>query len=341
VYQCGDVGIYATCQNPSGLTQATEHIECYLNQIKIWKCRNGGLNFDAPTDSYCNEVVVIALDDLDWPDSNYSSTNYGMRFGSGSGAMTATNCHVYGNFQYCYKLLSATKLVECVGEGATVAQIVVLEDGCTITGGKYFSGYNLDGTSWRTLNQGIAIGDGSQQITDTIIDTRISNCNQGSLILVSSGGNNIYTINSYATSNGGAAAVPVQVVGTPSIYDTINLTYVGSSINRQPYGVAWEKTEQGKSVSSNLKFTSSGTSVTVNKQSNIFSVVRTATGTYEINLTTPYKDADYFIQVSGSAARVEIFGQSTNQIYIGTYNSAGVLADGFFTYVSMIGALDQ
>ena len=324
IEQYGDVGIYATSTEPTSLIQANEHIESYIRYIKASKCYNGGVFLESPTDSFIKDVVVISLGDQDWGDDNYSATNYGVKTGAGAGATIISDGHCYGYMQYTYNIGGgSTRMYDCIGEGGITAQVYVGVDGVQISRGRYFSGYKADGTSIRAVNQGIVV---AENVKDCKFETDIFFCNEGGVVFLGagSGGKNIVNSVIFATSNGGAAATPAQIVGATNFTDTISLRYQQGAGTSVPSGVAPQLTTNGAENSTFGQLTLGSASQTKTGDNNIFSISRNGTGSFVISFVRPYSTNQYITSFSALTDHyVKVVSKATNSITIETKTLPG------------------
>ncbi len=312
ISEYGGVAVFATAHNPHGQPQATEHIESYFSRIKITKCYKGGINYNSPSDSFLKDVIVVALGDdaAGWGWAEYSPENFGIMTSGEAGAVIVEDCHVYGYFQHCYRLnAGSTRLYDCIGEGATSAQVHIGAAGAKLSRGRYFNGYNADGTSWRANNVGISIADG---ITDCTIETDIVGCPQGGVVFLGqSGGHNIVRCSIYAKKATGALEEPKAFVGGIGATDVVENTYVGSAAVIVPYGVDITQLENYTNVLAQGSISVTDLSIVHGK--NLFSVTKTTTGVFKVNLTHPCESNKYVVDVTPTSdVRLFVSGKEPN-----------------------------
>lgn len=334
----GDIGIYATSTEPTDLNQATEHIESYITKTKGFKCFQGGVYLESPTDCFIKDSIVIALGDDAWGHTDYSPTAFGIKTGLGAGACIISNSHCYGYLQYPYVAFGgSTRLYDCVGEGGLNGQVYIGIDGVQIQRGRYFSGYKADGTSWRTVNQGIVV---AENVKDCKIETDIYFCNEGGVVFLGSGsgGHNIVNSVIYATDKNGAAASPKSIVGAVSLTDTINLRYKPNQYNPMPTGIDSRLTENALKVSTLGRLTLNSTP-DKNGDANIFGVERLDVGKYKITFKKPYFDELYIATITPfSPHHVSIDTQETNAIILTVHSLPDFsLSDGAIVNIAIMG----
>ncbi|MGL5280331.1 MAG: phage tailspike protein [Plesiomonas shigelloides] len=305
----GGVGCFATSNDPHGQAQAVEHIESYIEDVKVTKCYRGGIDFNSPSDSYMKDIIVIALgdDDQGWAWNAYAPDCFGIRTSGDAGATSIHDSHVYGYFAYGYKLdAGSCRLYDCIGEGALSAQVYIGQSGAKIKNGRYFNGFNADGTSWRQNNIGIVLAAG---VSDCDIETDIAGCPQGGVgFLGASGGHNRIVTRIYSPKPTGATSDPVAFFGTPDGSDYVMNTYMGSASVKVPYGI-------NPQLTANYREVFAQGSLVVNPPTilhgfNLFSITKQSTGVYRVAFTQPCESNRYSIQITPTTD-IRIFAPDT------------------------------
>lgn len=180
IFNCGGRGLvsgFHPDEPPAGDT-----LEAQLLNVWVHHCTGGGIYWDGPKDSHWVNVVVY----LCGPPGSTGSTTKGIEVVNRSHGLRASNVHVWGlNHLIAWYLdCNGPSLVNCTGEGAQRAQLVVVGNDSVVVGGKFFAA--------RPDNQtvGIEIGDAASSYTTagTFINTKVINCELGALKFVNDAG---------------------------------------------------------------------------------------------------------------------------------------------------------
>lgn len=102
--------------------------DAYLSNVRVHDNDGPGIIWGGPHDSSWNSVVVYR-----------NRGPYNVKVYSGGGPVYATNCHVWGNgVDYAWYLENRAMLSNCIGEGASIAQVYIGSSNTAIIGGEYF-----------------------------------------------------------------------------------------------------------------------------------------------------------------------------------------------------------
>jgi peptidoglycan hydrolase-like protein with peptidoglycan-binding domain len=173
-----------------------------LANVRVHGCAQGGIYWNGPHDSQWVNVVVYRCG----PPGDSGSTTKGVEARQHSAGLRVTNCHVWGtNHAHAWYLdCEAPGLVNCTGEGAEQAQVVLLGNDSQIVGGKYFGARDLQGN--RTVGIQIGVADVNPAPAGTFVNTKVVNCDLGSLRFENDSGIGRYLLSIWQ-STGYAVAV--------------------------------------------------------------------------------------------------------------------------------------
>lgn len=186
IYNCSGLGLLSAFhpdEPPAGDT-----LEAQLLNVWVHHCTGGGIYWDGPKDSHWANIVVY----LCGPPGSSGSTTKGVEVADHSHGLRVSNGHVWGlNHRIAwYFNCNGPSLVNCTGEGAEQAQLVVVGNDSVVVGGKFFA--------MRPDNQtvGIEIGDAASGFSTagTFINTKIINCELGALKFVNDAGIGRYLV---------------------------------------------------------------------------------------------------------------------------------------------------
>jgi hypothetical protein len=137
----------------------------------------------------------------------FRNTNIGFWIKSGSAIHVAIGCHSWGVQQtYAWYIESETHLVNCQGEGASVAQLMIGANNTTVLGGKYF--YALTDAS----PAGIRVGDATHASpTGVEISTQVSGHLSSAVDFTYAGSNGSLTMVSNLSAANAVLASPSSV----------------------------------------------------------------------------------------------------------------------------------
>ncbi|HEY7148018.1 MAG TPA: glycoside hydrolase family 55 protein [Gaiellaceae bacterium] len=180
-----------------------ELLEAQLVNVWVHHCTGGGIYWNGPKDSQWVNVVVY----LCGPPTGNSTTR-GVEVQSHSHGLRVSNGHVWGlnHLIAWYVSCDGPSLVNCTGEGAQRAQLVVVGNDSIVVGGKYFSA-RAD-----FQNGGIEIGDAAapSPTAGTFVNTKLINCEQGSLKFVNDAGVGRYTVSIWQMAGKAIVVAPGQ-----------------------------------------------------------------------------------------------------------------------------------
>lgn len=180
IFNCSGRGLLSAFhpnEPPAGDT-----LEAQLVNVWVHHCTGGGIYWDGPKDSQWANIVVY----LCGPPGGSGSTTKGVEVVNRSHGLRVSNGHVWGlNHQIAWYIdCNGPSLVNCTGEGAERSQLVVVGNDSVVIGGKFFAA--------RPDNQtvGIEIGDAASPYSTagTFLNTKIINCELGSLKFVNDAG---------------------------------------------------------------------------------------------------------------------------------------------------------
>jgi hypothetical protein len=198
IANCSGRGVWAEFHSDD--PPAGDILEAQLVNVWVHHCTGGGIYWNGPKDSQWINVVVY----LCGPPTGDSTTR-GVEVQGHSHGLRVSNGHVWGlnHLVAWYLNCDGPSLVNCTGEGAQRAQLVVVGNDSVVVGGKYFSA-RAD-----FQNGGIEIGDAAapNPTAGTFVNTKLINCEQGSLKFVNDAGIGRYTVSIWQMA-GKAIVVP-------------------------------------------------------------------------------------------------------------------------------------
>jgi len=192
IYNCFGLGLLSAFhpdEPPVGDT-----LEAQLVNVWVHHCSGGGIYWDGPKDSQWANIVVY----LCGPPGNSGSMTKGVEVVNRSHGLRVSNGHVWGlNHAIAWYLdCNGPSLVNCTGEGAERAQLVVVGNDSVVIGGKFFAA--------RPDNQtvGIEVGDADSPYSTagTFINTKVINCELGALKFVNDAGIGRYLLSIWQTA---------------------------------------------------------------------------------------------------------------------------------------------
>lgn len=194
IADCAERGIWS--EYLSILPGGGEPLEAMLANVRVHGCAQGGIYWNGPHDSQWVNVVVYRCG----PPGDTGSTTKGVEAGTHAAGLRATNCHVWGtNHAYAWYLdCEAPGLVNCTGEGAERAQVVLLGNDSQLVGGKYFAARDLQGN--RTVGIQIGVASVNPPPAGTFVNTKVVNCELGSLRFENDNGIGRYLLSAWQTS---------------------------------------------------------------------------------------------------------------------------------------------
>ena len=209
IADCAERGLWT--EYLSNLPASVEPLESMLANVRVHGCAQGGIYWNGPHDSQWVNVVVYRCG----PPGDAGSTTKGVEARPHSAGLRVTNCHVWGtNHAHAWYLdCEAPGLVNCTGEGAEQAQVVLLGNDSQIVGGKYFGARDLQGN--RTVGIQIGVADVNPAPAGTFVNTKVVNCDLGSLRFENDSGIGRYLLSIWQ-STGYAVAVRAGLHISPS-----------------------------------------------------------------------------------------------------------------------------
>src|SRR5207302_5431882 len=168
----------------------------------VHHCTSGGIYWDGPKDSQWVNFVVYSCG----PPVSSGSTTRGIEVHNKSHGLRVTNGHVWGlNHAIAWYVdCDGPSLMNCTGEGAEHAQLVVVGNDSVVIGGKYFAA--------RAGNQtvGIQVGDTASQYATggTFVHTKVINCELGSLRFENDDGIGRYLLSVWQTRGNAVVVRP-------------------------------------------------------------------------------------------------------------------------------------
>ena len=188
-------------------------VEAMWLNVTVHNCVGGGVYFNGPHDSQWTNVIVYQNGP---PGGQNGSTTKGIEVALRGTGLRATNCHSWGlNQAWAWWLdTDGPGLVNCTGEGAELAQVVVLGNDTQIVGGKYYAS--------RDDLQAVAIqiGEvGHVGPAGTFVNTKVVNCNLGALKFVRDRGVGRYILSVWQTSGSAIVRVPTAALQLGNRFD--------------------------------------------------------------------------------------------------------------------------
>ena len=212
IYGCEGRGIWSAFhadEAPNGLP-----LEAQLLNVWVHHCTSGGIYWDGPKDSQWVNMAVYLCGPAD---ITSGSTTRGVEAVGRSHGLRVTNGHVWGlnHAVGWYLACDGPGLVNCLGEGAEQAQVVVVGNGTVIAGGKYFAAR----PDRQTV--GIEIGDVTAQnpTAGSFINTFIINCEKGSLKFTNDAGIGRYTLTIWQTAGQAVVVGPDHHMRRTNVMD--------------------------------------------------------------------------------------------------------------------------
>lgn len=196
VRNCANDGIYSEWSTSLAVPGTGDSIEALLNNVKSHDNGGHGIHWNGPHDSLWAHVTT------------YKNAAIGAWVDANGGGLLAVNCHSWGLSQtYAWRLDQSALLVNCEGEGASIAQVLLAFGNCNIVGGHYF-----DGGAVAPVGIEIAAGPTSWKV-----DTKVSSCTSGAIKFTADGGGGSARI----LANQAAGTV---VAGTPATTTQLDVT---------------------------------------------------------------------------------------------------------------------
>jgi hypothetical protein len=181
VRECRNDGIYTEWSNSATVTDGCES---YLRNVVTHHNGGWGINWGGSHDSMWTTCI------------SFQNTAGGYRVRSGSAIHVAMGCHSWGVAQpYAWYIESETHLLNCQGEGASVAEVMLGANDCVIKGGKYFG--------FAATDKGILVGDATHASpTGVYIDTKTANVPGGAIDFTYAGANGWLDLTNFQTAAG-------------------------------------------------------------------------------------------------------------------------------------------
>lgn len=167
VRNCATDGIYSEWSTSLSVPATGDSMEALLSGVKSHDNGGHGIHWNGPHDSIWDSVTT------------YKNVAIGAWIDANGGGLLASNCHSWGLTQtYAWRLDQSALLINCEGEGASIAQVLLAFGNCNIVGGHYF-----DGSAVAPVGIEIAAGP-----TNWKVDTKISGCTTAALKFTSDSG---------------------------------------------------------------------------------------------------------------------------------------------------------
>jgi hypothetical protein len=125
IYDCNADGIdseWSTSLGPPTATGMEHSMEARVVDVEVHHCDGTGIDWNGPHDSMFTNCIL------------WENATYGVRLYLKSSGSVMTACHSWGTTQLVAFLLQGggSRLIGCTAEGASVAQILILEDHATL-----------------------------------------------------------------------------------------------------------------------------------------------------------------------------------------------------------------
>ena len=186
IRNCADRGVWS--EYLANLPASGEPLEAMLANVRVHGCARGGIFWNGPHDSQWVNVVVYRCG----PPGDTGSKTKGVEVRGHAAGIRVTNCHVWGtNHAYAWYFdCDGPDVVNCSGEGAELAQIVLIGNDSLVMGGKFFASRVDNQTS------GIQIGDQNVDSAPaaSFVFTKVVNCELGSLVFEGDNGIGRYVL---------------------------------------------------------------------------------------------------------------------------------------------------
>jgi hypothetical protein len=192
IKNCAERGLWS--EYLANLPASGEPLEAMLANVRVHGCAQGGIFWNGPHDSQWVNVVVYRCG----PPGDTGSKTKGAEVRGHAAGIRVTNCHVWGtNHEYAWYFdCDGPDIVNCSGEGAERAQIVLIGNDSLVMGGKFFASRVGNQTS------GIQIGDQNVDSAPAacFVFTKVVNCELGSLVFESDNGIGRYVLSVWQPS---------------------------------------------------------------------------------------------------------------------------------------------
>jgi hypothetical protein len=189
IRNCAGLGLYHEWGNTgavSSSTLATGSMEGKVRNLKIQRNLGGGINWQGPSDSQFNQVVIAQ----NGPTTG--TTTIGWLIGGNSYGAQISDSHIWGQYHNIGMRVDVnSSLTDVEVEGAATDQLWLRCNSNVIKGGEYFQ----PGTSGAVIR----IGDTAESVSsgDNDIDTR---CSAGGILFDKDAGANTFKVHAYMTS---------------------------------------------------------------------------------------------------------------------------------------------
>jgi hypothetical protein len=213
VFNCAGVGIWSEF---NGDLPPSDAIEAMVVNVKVHNCRGGGIYWHGPHDSQWANILVHSCGP---PNVTTGSPTHAVEATPEAAGLHVTNGHVWGlNHGVGWYLNTiGAGLVNCTGEGASSAQVVLVGNDCQVVGGKYFAARDDRQTV------GIEIGSPSAPPTGgSFVSTKVINCDLGSLKFTNDLGVGHYVLSAWQPTGN-------VVVGSPAPSNRLDLQVRGGA----------------------------------------------------------------------------------------------------------------
>lgn len=124
IYGCKSDGFYACYMDTTAPPYTTVLMESYVTRVKVFDCDANGFNVKGSHDSVAESCIA--------------ARNQLANFNAGGESWSWVSCHAWGYSNYAWYLQGDNLLVNCQGEGATIAQFFVEWHNTRIIGGAAF-----------------------------------------------------------------------------------------------------------------------------------------------------------------------------------------------------------
>lgn len=124
IYRCKSDGFYVSYMDSTAPAPTTVLMESYVTRVKVFDCDANGFNIKGSHDSVAESCI--------------SARNQLANFNAGGESWSWISCHAWGHSNYAWYLQGDNLLVNCQGEGATIAQFFIEWHNTRIIGGIAF-----------------------------------------------------------------------------------------------------------------------------------------------------------------------------------------------------------
>lgn len=185
IYETRDNGWYSEWEN--GYTEPTPNrIEAHVRDVRVHHCATDGFVWNGPHDSVLYGILL------------YENDGKGGWIGANAGGTTLTACHSWGPPQTHAWVIDCfnVQLNGCVGETASVNNVLIRGNSCTIKGGMYYNS-----GSYQPVDGSIQIGDSTAPSVALVeIDTIMFGMTTYAVNFYSSAASSTVKVKAYMTS---------------------------------------------------------------------------------------------------------------------------------------------